>query len=331
MGDLSEFELIERILARMPATSGNRRVRVGSGDDAAVVESGAAAVVSVDALIQDVHFTLPQFPLEAVGRKGLAAGLSDLAAMGAVAGEAYIILGVPRELDPEALLGVADGVAEVARREEVTVVGGDVSRAPALLLAVTAIGYEPPDGALLTRAGAVVGDLLVVTGRLGGAAAALRLLRDGGSAIPTRGDPDRERLLAGQLDPQPRLAAGRALAASGARAMIDVSDGLGADAAHLARAGGVRLEIELERLPVDDAAISIAGSSDARGLAASGGEDYELLASLPPERLSEAREAVAAAGCELTDIGAVREGEGVSLRDPAGRELEPKGFDHLRD
>ena len=326
----SEFELIARLLERLPPPG--PRVRIPSGDDAAVTDHEGPLVISVDALIEGVHFTLPAFPMRAVGRKALAAALSDLAAMGAEPGEAYVVLGIPEGGEGDGLLELADGLAEVAERNGVSVVGGDVSRAPALLLSVTVIGTEPEDSPLVTRAGGAPGQAIVVTGELGGAAAALSLLDpDSGDLAGELDAAAREALIARQFDPHARLDAGRALAGAGAKAMIDVSDGVAADAGHLAAAGGVRLELELERLPLAGGLDAVAGSeAEARLLAASGGEDYELLACIPAERLAEAQAAVEGTGCALTEIGAVSAGEGAVVRDAAGGEIEAPGFDHLR-
>ncbi|HEY7267101.1 MAG TPA: AIR synthase related protein, partial [Solirubrobacterales bacterium] len=134
----SEFDLIAAINERMPAPG--PRVRVPSGDDAAVVEPRAASAVTVDAIVDGVHFVLDSYGHAAVGRKALAAALSDLAAMGAAQGEAYVVVATPDELSDDGLLGVADGLAEVAVREEVTIAGGDLVRAPVLMLSVTAVG-----------------------------------------------------------------------------------------------------------------------------------------------------------------------------------------------
>jgi thiamine-monophosphate kinase len=321
-----EFDLIATITERLPATGA--RVRVRSGDDAAVIEPGdGAAAVTVDAIVEGVHFTLPEFPPEAVGRKGLAATLSDLAAMAATAGEAYVVLGAPIEAEDETLLAIADGIAAVAAREGVSVAGGDLVAAPQIFLATTAVGYER-GAPLLTRAGARAGDLVAITGELGGAAAALELLS--GTVAEGISPERRDALLARQLDPRPRLAAGRALAEAGATSMIDLSDGLGADAGHIATASRRRIEIELDRVPLAEAVAEVDRRGGAVELAALGGEDFELLATLPPERLDEARSAVGAGGLELTEIGYVTEGEGVSLRLPGGGELEPVGFDQRR-
>jgi thiamine-monophosphate kinase len=305
-----EFDLIARLVERLPPPSD--AVRVPSGDDAAVAEGGAATVTTVDSIVEGVHFTLPAYPLAAVGRKALAASLSDLAAMGALPGEAYVALGVPEGMGTNELVELADGLAEVAERERVAVVGGDVTRAPALSLAVTCVGREPDGSSVVTRSGAREGDAIVVTGELGGAAAALELIG--------RGERDNP-IAARQLDPRPRIEAGLALAAAGASAMIDVSDGLGADAGHLARASAVRVEIDLERIPVAE------GASLEQALG--GGEDFELLAAVPRDGLGEAIAAVEASGVGLTEIGAVAGGEPGAF-DQAGNGLGDRGFDHIR-
>jgi thiamine-monophosphate kinase len=322
----SEFDLIAAIAERLPEAG--PRVRVPSGDDAAVVETQPASAVTVDAIVDGVHFELGPFSPEAVGRKALAAGLSDLAAMGADPGEAYVVVGAPADATDELLLGIADGLAETAGREGVSIAGGDLVGAPALFVSVTAVGYEG-DTALVTRSGARPGDVVVVTGELGGAAAALELLgSDAAAALPAE---VRGPLLARQLDPRPLFAAGLALASSGATAMIDLSDGLGADAGHVASGSGCRLEIDLDRVPVAAGVEAVAGGEGAAlELAVSGGEDYELLATLPPERLETAHRAVADGGAALAEIGYAVEGSGVALKLPGGGELEPRGFDHRR-
>lgn len=311
---MNEFELIERIRARLP---GDDKLRIGSGDDAAVSEPVGATATSVDAIVEGVHFTLPEFPPAAVGRKALAAALSDLAAMGAEAGEAYVVLGLPEGVEEELCLELCDGLAETAAEHRVTVAGGDVTRAPVLVVSVTVVGHERPGTKLVGRGGARPGDVVAVTGELGGAAAGMRLLHE----EPSASGPAAEALRARQLAPVPRIEAGLALAAAGATAMIDVSDGLGADAAHLAESSTARVEIDLETLPVQAGATA--------ELAASGGEDFELLVCLPPLRLDEGTTAVEATGVSLTRIGSVSEGSGAVLRAADGSKVEPSGFDHF--
>ena len=329
-----EFELIDRLRGRIEragAPPSSSALRLGSGDDAAVLAPEGVVVLTVDALVEGVHFRRPPFDLESVGHKALATALSDLAAMGARAGEAFVQLGVPEELDESACLELADGLGAVAAAHEVVVAGGDVTRSPVLFCALTVGGHAARGDEVIRRAGARPGDVVAVTGSLGGAAAGLILLErpelgreiaDGlASALRRR-----------QLRPEPRLAAGRALAEAGAGAMIDLSDGVGGDAVHLAEASEVALRIEVGRLPAQpgvDATAEAAGM-DAAELLVGGGEDYELLVALPAARLAEATDAVAAAGVELTAVGEVAAGSGVSLSGPDGVAVEASGFDQLR-
>jgi thiamine-monophosphate kinase len=327
---MGEFELLARLRERLP--SPGPRVVLGSGDDAAVVVPGGATATSVDALVDGVHFRREQFSLAQIGAKALAVSLSDLAAMGAEPGEAYVVLGVPDDLDEDGCLELLDGIAAVAERTGTGLAGGDVTRAPALTLATTVVGHAPAPGDLMTRGGARRGDVLAVTGELGGAAAGLLLLLERASASAGLGGAQAS-LLARQLEPQPRLDEGRALAAAGATAMIDLSDGLGGDAGHLAAASGVRLEIDAGALPLAPGLAEVAAGAgrDPLRLAVSGGEDYELLVTLPAERFESAEAALAApAGPGLTRIGFAVAGAGVEIRRPGGGTLEPDGFDQLR-
>jgi thiamine-monophosphate kinase len=330
---LGEFELIAALRERLGSAAvapANSRLVVGSGDDAAVTEVAGAVVTTVDAAIERVHFERATASLRAVGHKALAGALSDLAAMGAEPGEAYVQLGLPEDASEEDCLALADGLADVAGPNGVTVAGGDVTRAPVLLLAVTAVGYAASPEGLVLRSGAQPGDVLAVTGELGGAAAGLILLRDPelAAGIPAE---VASRLRDRQLRPQPRVAAGDALASAGATAMIDISDGLGGDARQLAEASAVAARIELSALPVADGVEAVAGASgiDPLELATAGGEDYELLVALPPDRVEEASGALDSLGLRLTTIGEMTGGEGVDLIDPDGSSRPARGFDHL--
>jgi thiamine-monophosphate kinase len=334
---LGEFELIARLAESVerarrgqPAAWGSA-VQVGTGDDAAVTVPGGATATSVDALVEGVHFRRAATSAESLGAKALSVALSDLAAMGAEPGEAYVQLGVPESVDDGYCLALGGGLAAAAAEYHVAVVGGDVTRAPVLLIAMTVVGHRAAAGDFVLRSGALPGDALTVTGELGGAAAGLLLLDRPELAAGLEGE-DAKRLRGRQTDPAARIKAGLALAESGASAMIDISDGLGADAAHVAAASGARLVIELERVPVQAGveAVAAAASLDAAELATGRGEDYELLAALPEDRLAEATRAVSEAGDQLTRIGWVEAGEGVALRRPDGTELEPRGFDQLR-
>jgi thiamine-monophosphate kinase len=327
---MGEFELLARLRERLPPAGG--RVRIGSGDDAAVTVPGGATATSVDALVEGVHFRRKWTDLPAIGRKALATALSDLAAMGAEPGEAYVALGVPPDLDEDGCMELIDGLAGLAAETGTALAGGDVSRAPALSLAVTVVGHAAHPEQLVARSGGEPGDTLVLTGEIGGAAAGLLLLETPrlAAAIPEQ---TAERLRRRLLDPTPRLAAGRALAAAGARAMIDLSDGLEGDATRLAEASGSGVHIAAGALPLANgvAEVAAAAGREPLELAASGGEEYELLAALPPERLSEAASRIGeAAETTLTQVGELVAGQGVEIRLPGGALLEARGFDQLR-
>jgi thiamine-monophosphate kinase len=326
---MGELELLAKLRERLPAAG--TRVKLGSGDDAAVTVPGGATATSVDAIVEEVHFRRGEGPLQTIGRKALATALSDLAAMGAEAGEAYVVLGAPPELAEEEFEALLDGLLALAAETGATLAGGDLSRAPALMLAVTVVGHAREPGELVPRSGAEPGDLLVLTGELGGAAAG-RLLLDRPELRNRLDEGTADRLRDRQLDPTPRLHSGRALAAAGAKAMIDLSDGLAGDAFHVARASGVGLRIEAGSLPLAKgvAEVAAAAGQDPLQLAVSGGEDYELLAALPPDRLGAAAiEIGRAAETTLTSIGEVVAGGGIELRLPGGELLEAQGYDHF--
>jgi thiamine-monophosphate kinase len=326
---MGEFEFLAKLRERLPPDG--PRIKLGSGDDAAVTAPSGATATSVDAIVEGVHFRRGEAGLDTVGRKALATALSDLAAMGAEAGEAYVVLGAPADFAEGDFLSLLDGILELAGETGTTLAGGDVTRAPALTLALTVVGHAPSPASFVARSGAQPGDLLVLTGEIG-AAAAGRLLLD--QPALGRGLPEKtvQSLCERQLDPSPRLRSGHALAAAGATAMIDLSDGLAGDAGHLARAGSVALTIAAGSLPLAEgvAEVAAAAGGDPLELAVSGGEDYELLATLPNDRLATASNAVAvAAETTLAPIGEVAAGDGVEIRLPGGGRLEAKGYDHF--
>jgi thiamine-monophosphate kinase len=314
---VSELSLIASI-ERALSARGDRLLR-GPGDDAAVVRAdGAVAVTSVDAMVEGVHFRLDTHSPADVGHKALASALSDLAAMGARAGEAYVALGLPSTFGEERALELVRAMEELAEHTGTAIAGGDLVNAPELQLSVTVTGWADSEDALAYRDGVKPGDAIGVTGAVGGSGAGLLLLERGERDGP---------LVDRHLRPEPRLAAGQALAAAGVSAMIDVSDGIATDARHLADRSGVEIDIDLETLPLapglTEAAVEL--GRDPLELAVAAGEDFELLFSASPDK----REAIErAAGLPVTWIGKAREGRGLRLVAAGGRVLDVRGYEH---
>jgi thiamine-monophosphate kinase len=324
--DISEFELIEEIRARFAERGG--RVVIGSGDDAAVTRCEGVTVTSVDGFVEGVHFRLATTSMRDLGHKCLAGACSDIAAMGALPGEAYFVLGLPEHLAPGEVTDFAEGAEALAADLGVAICGGDLSRADELFVAVTATGHATAAQDLASRDGARPGDHVGVTGTLGGAAAGLLLLeRKLGGLDPEIG----EALMARQMRPRPRIEAGRALVQAGVHAMIDVSDGIASDAFRIAERSGVCVEIELALLPTEEGVTAVAAKAgvDPIELAAGGGEDYELLFTVAADAAPKAEAAAEQAGAPLTWIGRVREGSGVRLLAEDGSERPLRGWDHL--
>jgi thiamine-monophosphate kinase len=309
-----EFKLIRLFLSHFPEA----HVLVGPGDDCAVLAPlRGAQCITTDAVVEDVHFSRSWFSFQDIGHKALAVNLSDLAAMGAVPRWFVCALTLPPDFAPREMVGLARGMSPLAREHGITLIGGNCSSSRVLSVTLTAGGELLPDTPPITRSGGRPGDVLYVSGWLGEARLGLQQLQVGWhNSTPIRR----------QKRPVPKVALGQ-LAARFASAGLDVSDGLAQDLTHLCNASAVSAELDVESLPVSRAVRAAFGIEG--GLA--GGEDYELLLAVPPERTSDFEQACAQAGELVTRIGRLIPGKPGQIRDAAGRKLRlPAGFDHFR-
>jgi thiamine-monophosphate kinase len=329
-----ELALLSRIRSRAARLSANE-LRLGIGDDCALIRhrTREELAVTTDLSIAGRHFRLDWHSPEAVGHRVLARGLSDLAAMGARPVAAFLSLGLPRELIAATSRRRAwvemffDGFLALAESHKVPLAGGDLAESPIAVADISLVGAVPQGRALL-RSGARLGDLIYVTGVLGGAAAGLARLAELAGSAKSSSKPPRipkklEPLLAPHLYPQPRIAQGRWLVRSKlASGAIDLSDGLSTDLAHLCEESGVSAEVDAAALPLHP------GATLAQAL--NGGEDYELLFTAP----TSARLPRSIAGVPVSKIGRIvrrRRGQPqLALMNPDGAHpLEPRGWEHF--
>ena len=335
VSEIGEHALIARITGRLAMPPW---VLVGPGDDAAVIEPerGALDVLTTDAQVEGVHFDRRFVPPDAIGHRALAVNLSDLAAMGAQPRAALLSLVLPGDLETPVVDGMLDGLLALAARYRVALVGGNVTRSPGpLVIDVTAIGSVRPRR-VLTRAGALPGDEVYVTGTIGGAVVGLRSLQGGvddgvGAGLKTSPYPaECERY----LRPEPRVRAGLLLGRNrAASACIDLSDGLADGICQIAAASGVGIAVDGEAIPLAEGVREYyrAQGQDPACAALAGGDDYELLFTARPTQRGRLRAVKRQSGdLPITKIGVVTKARQLVLRTASGDRDLPTGFEHFR-
>ncbi len=300
--EIGEFELIARVAAQLAGSvRSNGMVSLGIGDDGALWEPtpGMSVVITTDALIETVHFRLEWTDWTSLGHKLLAVNLSDIAAMGARPRVATIVLGLTGNELVSDLESLYVGLGGLAAAHGVVIAGGDVVRVPHdVTLSVTLLGEVEP-GRAMTRRGAQSGDLIVVSGTLGASAAGMALLEAGADHTTTG-----PLLIGAHLRPNPRLALGRILFECGATAAMDLSDGLMGDLPKILEASGVSAEVDVARLPILPAVRALFPDRyEDFGLR--GGEDYELLLTIPENRFEELRAKGGDLAATMTPVGRI--------------------------
>ncbi|HUP90738.1 MAG TPA: thiamine-phosphate kinase [Solimonas sp.] len=320
---MDEFELIRRYFSKL--TPPDRNLRLGIGDDCALVEApaGQELAITTDTFVAGRHFPERTAPAD-IGWKALAVNLSDLAAMGAEPRWFTLALTLP-SADAEWLRGFAGGLGELAALHRVTLIGGDTTRGR-LSITITAMGVVPK-GQALRRSGARPGDAVCVTGTLGDAALGLKRWRRLGGKVSL---PEDAWLIGRLARPTPRVAAGLALRGL-ARAAIDISDGLIGDLGHIAQASGVGAILRSAELPASPAFDRSARVPQRLALQAAAGDDYELCVCLAPAKIREARQRLAQHGLALSHIGEITAGKGVRIVDAQGAvvALDTRAYRHF--
>lgn len=326
----SEFEFIENLKKRT-ASSRNfpAAARVGIGDDAAVIpkDSETDLVITADLLIEDIDFRFEWTKPEFIGHKALAVSLSDIAAMGAKPVWAMLSIGIPKKIwKSETLERFYDGWFALAEKSGVELVGGDVSKTPDKIVIDSIVAGEANKGKAVLRSGAKAGDLIFVTGELGGAAAALKLLKAGEKYENSQ----HKDLLLRQLKPQPQTETGQMIGAKNlATAMVDLSDGLSSDLAHICRQSKVGAKIFAGKIPVDSQILNFEFPISKLDLALNGGEDFELLFTVNPKKKFQLEKEIR--NNKISLIGEVTANKGIIelISEEKTTVLQPGGFRHF--
>jgi len=328
VGDLGEEALLKELRSLFAAAAPD--VPVGIGDDAAVIEvpPGTQGVWSTDLLVESIHFERGWQTPRQLGHKCLAVNLSDLASMGATPRFALLSIACPRDTLFDYLTEFCYGFRDLAAKENICVIGGDTTgSAKGLIISVTA-GGNVPMGASILRSGAAVGDTILVSGYLGGAAGGLRMMLDGNEEkFPE--------ILNSLREPWPRIDIGKTAREQGATSMTDISDGLASDLRHICEESSVGANIELNLLPVSaefERACQYYGW-DREKMILTGGEDYELLFTLPGGKVKDLQKEIKKrSAVPLTAIGEIMPLDfGIRLVDSDGgsRALTDHGFNHF--
>ena len=303
--DLSEFALIDRLISALPAAARGTESVAGQQDDCAYWSTmPGRAVVTTDALVDGVHFRLDWTDWRSLGHKMLAVNLSDLASMGSTPTIALVTLALTGEESVAGLEEMYRGAGELAATYPIAIAGGDIVRTPGpMTISVTAFGFVSDRDRLMLRSESKPDDVIMVSGTLGASAAGLQLLQEDQRSAATA-----ELLIGAHLRPSPRISLGQKLAAAGVRCCMDLSDGLSGDLPKILSASGVGARIDLDKIPVLPAVRALF-PTEWQELALHGGEDYELLCTVPPEIVGGVIAQAESIGATLTPIGQIVPGD----------------------
>ena len=337
ISEIGEFGLINRI--SKDTIINPKNILLGIGDDCAAYHASPDKIVlaTCDMLVENIHFTLSTCSPRQLGRKAVAVNISDIAAMGGIPCQALLSLGIASSTSVEFIDQLADGMKEEAKLFEANIIGGDTVRSSlGLVINITLIGEVEPD-LIVKRSTAKPGDLIMVTGELGGSAAGLILLLEEKkySSVPLN---IAEEVKSAHLSPVPRIKEGRIIARERlANSMIDISDGLASDLTRICEASAVGAKVYASKIPILSAAKEVGGliKRSPLDLALYGGEDYELLFTVSPQKADNIIKSLKKElNAKVSVIGEIREEqEGIKLEDLQGKvvDLQPKGYNHFSE